>query len=491
MNRHKQFYCGLKVILVLSLFGSNSFQSSIAWSKQTDIADKAMELSGLSASETFEVDDGLPIMPEDPILKRLLYRIGKTSAGNLNQWARYAADVDWKSLAEQPRGFRFWVFHRTGKVKTVIPFRYSEDSDDDLLKGFYVAYCESGSGDPFVVITRSTCVSWPLDEVFESPQSIAFSGFFYAQIELEDERLKLELRSKSEVEQADNVDSDDATTEADGNAVPVFIANRLAWYPDSVQTSLGVDESRVALAKAGVDIGQFDYVRKENSKPLGSRDSDCFFQMLGAVKSLGAGVPEHKTSFVGLMNEPIESIGKAVSIEGRVRQCVPVKIQSDDTKQATGLDGYFQVTLFPDLDGQKIVVSNPNGEDQVFRRFPVTVCLTELPDGLTPAEMEGKQIALQGFFYRFWSYVSERANQDGVAGQVSPLVIASQTKVFASSQGQLNLFLGGLLFAMIVGMCLLGWYYSYQRHRGSDRTDAIPQDELPEKLDTSNFDLAD
>ena len=467
------------------------FSASLALARQTDVADKAMELSGFSVSESFEVEDDGPLMPASPFLTRLLYRFGNLSIGNLNLWSEYSSDVSWEQLVSTPRSYRFWTFHREGEVHSISTFRYGPEAADDLLKGFFINYCRSADGQPFAVLTRSSGKRLPVDTPTMAPQPVSFSGFFYGNFSVDENGLlNIEPRKKSELER--NADGDDdAQGEGGGKTLPVFIANRLAWYPVAANEELKISESHVSLAKAGVDVGQFDYVAQQNSKPLGQRDSDCFFQTIAAVKTLGADLPATRATFVDLMKNPTGSIGEATVLQGRVRACTPVKLQNADVKALIGADRYYQLILFPDLDGQKVVVKNSAGEDQVFSSFPVTVCITELPDGLAPEEMEGRQLFVEGFFFRFWSYTSSRSMKDGVKSQVSPLVIASQARPIKSNAEQLNSILSFGLLGLLVGLCFLFWFIKNRDRSSMKRVNALPQSELPGKIDTSNFDSVD
>lgn len=135
---------------------------------------------------------------------------------------------------------------------------------DDPIRGVYLARCQSESGERFDVLTLTSPAAWKSAELLDQP--IEFLGFFYALID-------------------DQATRDSATDPTDGH-VPLFVAKRLAWFPEKAIPSQGVTAAHVLLAAAGVDIGQLDFVRQQYGKPLGDEDSEVFFQMLSAIDSV-------------------------------------------------------------------------------------------------------------------------------------------------------------------------------------------------------------
>ena len=76
--------------------------------------------------------------------------------------------------------------------------------------------------------------------------------------------------------------------------------------------------------------------------------------------------------------------------------------------------------MFPSLDGGKIVVKNKSGKEIEYKRFPITVCCLELPTGFSIESIERQSVLIDGFFFRFWKYQSDKTDAAGASGQVSP-----------------------------------------------------------------------
>ncbi len=392
--------------------------------------EKPIELSGFSLSQAYEISDGRTFDFSDRKLQKLLYRVAKTSRSNFARYSRYTDSVSWQQVFDQTPEFRLHVFDRTGQVIRVDRRQFARATNDDEITGCYVAQCRAETGERFNVVTLAVPVAWKVGETIN--ESIQFQGFLYAL-----------------------VDSPDST-ESGSSVVPTFVAKRLAWLPLTPDREQGVGQSHVALARQGVDIGLLDVVRRQNCKRLGHEDSESFFQILSAVGQVGEQELQSGVGFNEIMTQPKEHFGEPVSFQARVKQCVPIQISDEDTKIRLGADHYFQLMVFPDMEGQQIVVKNPGGEDLVYRRFPVTVCARTLPDNLSPADIENTKVFVSGIFFRFWRYQSDLTDSAKTSGQVSPLVISNQPVVLGSGPETLNLILAIFVgtTALVIGIML-------------------------------------
>jgi len=226
--------------------------------------ERPLELSGFSLSQAYEITDGNTLDLADPKLTKLLYRIKKTAKQSLLKASRYSQRISWQQLEEETSDYRLWVFQRRGRVKKISPLRIPGARGDDPIRGAYLALCQSESGERFEVLTLTSPAAWKSGELLDQP--IEFLGFFYALID-------------------GTATTDSATDPTDGN-VPLFVAKRLAWFPEKAIPSQGVTAAHVLLAAREVDIGQLDFVRQQYGKPLGNEDSEVFFQMLSAIDSV-------------------------------------------------------------------------------------------------------------------------------------------------------------------------------------------------------------
>lgn len=527
------------LILVMAAL---SVAAAPAWA-QSD-GDAAIELSGFSVSEAFDLNAGDRMDLSDPQFLKLLFRSGKVSAVNFKKWAKFAADVSWPQLIDVPHRYRFWTFNRNLMLTRLVQIRLSNDEGGGDLKGVYLAHCESDSGQPVFLITRSAPRKIALDQPIRQP--ISFVGFYYNNVAA-GPRGEL-LRSTGENSDDGDSDADDRNTDdrdgdssvgagqggfdeakeqakeddgggrdvgregdgrledadaADGDrgeSVPLFVANRFAWHPVESTPTMNVSRGQLELSTRGVDVGLFDYVRKQNSKPLSQYDADAFYQMLAAVADRGnSATPltdpkadsadDAEISFTELMAAPARHFGGAIAMSGRLRQCVPIEITNDDRQSQVGALRYYQASLFPDLGGRDVVVRGSGGQSVKFEQFPVTICVAELPDGFTPQSLEGRAVEVRGYFYRFIKYQSKVSAAASVSGQVSPLVMVSEMVVapaVTSAKG-VDLLMRTLLLLILAGVVaaiVWGIFKDRIRSRGGMAENV---DALPEKIDVSQF----
>lgn len=176
-----------------------------------------------------------------------------------------------------------------------------------------------------------------------------------------------------------------------------------------------------------------------------------------------------------LLADTPNSVCRRVQMIGRVRQCLRIKGDG-----AADPGDSFQLTIFPDLDGQKITVKSPNGNRVPYGRFAVTVRVPELPSGETEQSLLDKRVRVEGFHFRFWRYDSAFSGQHGLKGQIGALVIGGPIKTLANpSMGLLNEALAWGVVLLVVGLMAMGWWYG-RTISTRDRTyDALP-DMLPE-----------
>lgn len=409
-------------------------------------------LSGMSDEDSAAVKDNEAFDASNAQFKKLLYRTGTVDGTVLRKWAARSKDVSVDQVATDPSSHRFHPFSLNVKANSIHRFDFAPEDARDFLSGFYFANCETKDGTDFVLVSRSSVASWPTNQKLSQPQQIDFTGFFLGNLSIE-------------------FDQDN-----DSRSRPVFVTRRFAWHPDRESSELQVDAAKVALAKAGVDISLLDIVKSRKGKPIGNRESTCYWQMLAACKTALPTDSKDRIDFPTMLRSPIDSVGKAATIRGRVRQCVPVKVTSPEAIELLGTDTWYQLTIFPDLDGRPIEVGKRNGGSEVYNNaFPVTVCAVNLPQGFDFESIVGNTFQYNGFFYRIWSYPSERTEKSGLAGQPSPLIMASSMVKMKSSSSQLETMLGAILVAMAVAIGFLGWFVFRSKK-------SAPRIELPDQI---------
>ena len=155
-----------------------------------------------------------------------------------------------------------------------------------------------------------------------------------------------------------------------------------------------------------------------------------------------------------------ENIGARVELTARCRACTRVKVGDPDKRERYGIDHFYQMFVFPDLDQAIVLTENtPDGPAKaVYKRFPVTICATQLPEGLSPEDVSGSAISIDGTFFRIWKYDAEINQQANTSATISPLIITRDIKVIetASWMNHLVTWVFGGIAALIAFMyCLL------------------------------------
>ena len=437
---------------------------------------------------------------EESCFVRSQYRIAKVSAESLGKFSQADGDVSWQQLLEKTRDFRFWAFTRDATLEHLSVLKFPTESESGI-GGVYLAACRSDDGQAFFLVCRSAPSHLPRDRQLNEP--IRFSGFFYNSVQLGTGGETLEVGGagpqNEDGEQPDEIDM--------SNVAPVFVVNRFAWYPRTVSDvgsadgKVKVSSEHVELASQGVDVGLFDYVRKRNSKPLTQHDAGCFYQMLQAATAIGRDAAgggnenlEAPVGFVDLVGAPTKHIGARVRVAGSLRQCVRIEVPVDAPTGGVGqpLRDYYQVSLFPDLGGRKVVTRSGQGEDISFDRYPVTVCLSELPSGMTPETLAGKTATVDGFFYRLIKYQSQKTEAEGHDGMVSPLVMASGIQLVSTANAAravdslMKIFLWLMLAAVALAIVwkFLRWRRTVFNGSGRANEGAF---NFPDTIDASNI----
>jgi hypothetical protein len=433
-----------------------------AWPGRATLAqvqdDTKIALSGFSVSESFGIEDRQPFSIQEPNLLRLVYRLWQTSIENLENYSAYTHDVVWDRMLTDPPGFRLQVFKVDGRVRSVARIRIPEAEEEPR----FVYRCSgvTNSDQPFEVVSLYCPAAWMKVEKLDEP--ISLLGFFYGVIQ-----------PSSEVEPAAQVEP---------AVVPLFLAKQLFWFPTEVNGELGILASHTLLARHNVDIAGFDFVRREDRKALSTNDARTFYELLDAVGRMEV-LSEDAVDHMELLKNPT-TFGKQVSFRARVRKCSVVRPGGDLPFE---LSHYYQLIVFPDLRdsrGEPTLVEIGKGEEKLtYRRFPFTVCCRELPEGLTPEQIENQQVLIEGFYFRFWQFDAERTRDADVGAQISPIIIARRPILVESTISQLQQFFGVLLLAVIGVLGIVGWTI----YRINKRTVRF-KSELPPQIETSQFD---
>jgi hypothetical protein len=274
----------------------------------------------------------------------------------------------------------------------------------------------------------------------------------------------------------------------------IFVADRVAWFPERESEPLNVSTGTVSLAKLGFDVGLLDEVRQENNKALTLVDRECFYQLLAAVRKAdrAAFIDQSQRAFeiAPVLKESTRHHGELVVLEGIARRAMKVRVDDPDIKERFGLDHYYQIDVFIDLKKQVIKLGNgePGKKLPVFENsYPVTVCVPSLPQELAPSETLRENVRVHAVFLKLWTYSSEYvASFDKNLLQASPLLIGIEPRIVQPEPFDFGI---GYLLAAVTGVSLIAIWWSVRRPRSSISSGGSESEEsqLPKRPDFSNL----
>jgi|GEM_PF-3776891 len=237
----------------------------------------------------------------------------------------------------------------------------------------------------------------------------------------------------------------------DRGVVWLVAGQRASWFPKWTGDSdgAGLDVGIRLLTGSGFDAGWLDSIRQAGSKPLTVGERDAFESFVAAVARVGdqewqqlesAGYPG---TIVDLLQNAQRATGFPVSVEGQVRRVTSLP------------GGIQQVELFVETGTRGVIVTNAAGERLRFEsRLPVTVNLP--PESPDVSAMDGTRVRVDGFVYRFWTYQSAFAEEQGAAsGQTVPLVIGWRMVRPDYGQQTFDRTLQYMLLGLVGFVCLM------------------------------------
>ena len=431
--------------------------------------DSPRELAGISASVSFDTKDDLRLDPQAKTAVNMLYRLQKASPATLDRFAAFSKDVRLIQARDETIDFRFWLFRFPANLTKIqkVPIADApptSDSIDHLYRCTALATDSTGSSIPCTILTRSIPSQLPLETEIDT--SIQVTGLLYC---------RALVSTPVEAGPADQPTGANQPT-------LVFIADRLGWFPKKESAA---DKQMVALASTGFDIAQLDRIKSCNGKALGTKDADAFYQMLTTVGT-GHDIPP-AVPIKSVIAKSTENIGARVELTARCRACTRVKVGDPDKRERYGIDHFYQMFVFPDLDQAIVLTENtPDGPAKaVYKRFPVTICATQLPEGLSPEDVSGSAISIDGTFFRIWKYDAEINQQANTSATISPLIITRDIKVIetASWMNHLVTWVFGGIAALIAFM------YAYHRVFSKKQTRPTESilDTLPDQIDVTGL----
>lgn len=236
--------------------------------------------------------------------------------------------------------------------------------------------------------------------------------------------------------------------QADAQGRPqVLAAPTMSWFPaaDWSSDTPALARDWALLASQGFDVSLLEQVRALQREALVAADQTAFYGMLRAAAALAAQrTPAPlEADAADLLRDAEDAIGRYVQLDCQSVRLTRIAITNPDTRAAVGADHYWQLDAQGDLGNVVIQIESrdADAEPAIFQnRFPVTIVTLTLPDFLrqlagggsaaaghqSNVSLVSRQLRVDGFFYRLWSYDSDYMSQHGGGKQFGPLLMATR-----------------------------------------------------------------
>lgn len=377
------FRAFIAVLLSLFLFLSASIVDAQARFSDADVA-----LSGLEPSEAALIAASGTVQPDDEIIKRIAWRVRKIRHSEILDGVQTGREAWQDGNLDELKRFQFQPVTIRGQVESLQQWT---DFDPTAQPPFWLMDVAMENGGRVMAVVSVVPESWSKSSL--PIRDVAVSGLVVAPVAW----------------------AKDAAGE--NTSVWLIAGQRASWMPKLASEDSGLDAGVRAMAESGFDAAWLDEIRRAGSKPLtvGEREafdsfvestrkvSEVSWEQLISMKEVG--------SIVDLLKNAARATGFPMSVEGQVRRVT----------QLPG--GIQQVELFVETGTRGVVVTNSSGEKLRFEsRLPVTVDMPPGSKNVSP--LDGKRVRVDGFVYRFWTYQSAFAEEQGAAsGQTVPLVV--------------------------------------------------------------------
>lgn len=402
------------------------------------------------------------------VLGRLLFRAPSFPLHKVERWAQ--SGPEFAQMVAEPNRYRGAFFDFRGTVSAVTPIVLPASMSARL--GFRECYAVS--------ITQRGQIA----TVFARKLPAVSNGSRFGKQLTADQLLDSPVRAAAMFIKVFPVNGTGAEILA--------VANSLAWRPSEPSPQLGISRDHVALASYGMDIGQFAMV--EDRKGLTTSDRECFYQLMAAVDRMSpadAALPvAQPVDVTELLQRPTEYRGQHCQLVGTARRAIRIQVEDKDIVERFGMDHYFEVEVFTNpAMTVRFVDDRGEGEDKLFHRYPVVVCLPDLPDWIPRGDTIHAAVELRGFFLKHWTYRSEfmSAGNDSVdRRQLSPLLIGSEISPYTYHDGSDAIWapvFGALFVSLLVGIAGYVWYQekqdaAFRRRRRDKKSDATDGDSV-------------
>jgi hypothetical protein len=449
---------------------ASDVEGSIPMAANDPVDGTGVSIPGLLADYGYSPDDWQAFVDGDPLPEgeqttwlRLMQRLGRLEERDFELAAGSTPPSDWGSGAAPTRGS---VYRLSGRLREIVRHGATEaEADRYGLPELYELGVEVGDGGPrWTVIASSVPGAWLQHDAGPIDEPVRCLGVL----------VKLDTTSSQ-------------------TAQPVWATTRVEWYPEEPNPALGVEPDLVVLSRLGVDIGRLQSVPAQG--PLGFEDRTAFYQLLAALHraedSDWTRQARHQWDIASWLKQPRGQQGLLYRVAGTARRAVPIEIVDPEVRSRFGLDRYYEVEVFAELD-RPLKLVDPDGlpadvddTSQIFTTYPIVFCCSRLPRGMPIGEEIHAAVAITGSYFKLWTYRAGPQSQPDVhppdvrppdvhppiarraVRQASPLFLGATLELVAvprETGRSLQLVVVSILGATFFLLCIAGWIW-----RRSDR----------------------
>ena len=398
-----------------------------------------LELRGVEESHLRFLMDGRPLHgDEHETLHRILYNLPRMNLARLEGWLQ--RDVSLRQVAADPAAYRTGIFRIVGRARSVKSRSLSPEQQNLFeFAEYYEIELEPYEEEHTVcVYVRRIPAAWQpyLDSEQTFDEQASVLGMF--------------LKTGGESE---------------GSAELLFTAPRIAWHPDRVDESLGVDGDHVLLASLGMDIGLFDDV--VDGAPMQAEDGECFYQLLSSMRNANLDRVAPQTvslhEFGPWLEQPETQHGRLITVRGICRQAIEVLIDDPDIQSRFGISHYYQLVVFAPLEDTVNLRVGKEEEEVSINEYQIVVCVRQLPEGMPSGPDINEVVQVTGVYFKLYAYKSERFSQSDGRLQLSPLLVGLKPRWIREKEAGnswIGPLLGGLFVVTLLGVWLVLWRYN-------------------------------
>ncbi|MDR2439434.1 MAG: hypothetical protein LBE12_08720 [Planctomycetaceae bacterium] len=373
-------------------------------------------------------DETVPLEQQDEDVLELLYHLVRVVPSSFLKQGVSKLLPNFSVLVNDPVQFRGRAFELKGQVVFVreIPLNPAERKRFRIPSVFRCRFCVEGQH-VADILTAFVPAAWKRNEPINERSSV--TGIYVKRLRsnqsiadkftLNESTLNESTLNKPTLNEST---SDESIFKGlifqESEFIPFFVAPRFYWFPDTFLGNLGFDvgsfDQVPPLRITDLKKQQFDIVpslrllgRKEiihRAFKFTAADREPFYGLLWATSQIPSNrigqearrileqKGKHKNSVTELFNNPQETRGKPVLLQGIAKQVLPTLVEDKEVEILFGIKKYYQIYFY----------TNDS------RGNPLVVCVTSLPSGMPVGSSPdyAERITIAAIPYKLWVYES-------------------------------------------------------------------------------------